>query len=207
MILNFNEWLFESRNDNIQYSDEFKIKTGEITKVVATLKGKHSEYVTKIMKELLPLRKTIAELNETQNKLSHDAIDYLDELFDESDLLCTRAIKTASYTLTLSKKSLSVEKSTVVTDWESIAKELASMSSELTEKFNELKTIYTKVEKEFTKGTSTQLKSIEKIDEGISDIYNKIKSIINKFKNSIKTWLKYYDKNLLKIQKKLNELH
>jgi hypothetical protein len=166
---------------NINYSE---VRTnGDITKVIAILKGKKSEQFTKAINDLIELQSLEELIEKKKEELKQSRVrDEVADLFGAQLTLSTRVIKTVSaYELVLSKDP----KATDTVKWSEVYKEL---SVKLTP---ELITVAEALVKKFTTTTQKPASvSIKKIDE------SQIGGIFKSFLEKIRNWGKSYDKKL-----------
>jgi hypothetical protein len=169
---------------------EKEMKKGELTKIIANLKGSSAMKVTKLGKKYNELLNNLDKLNKLKSEYIEELTLVEKEIFKEENDYVTRVLKTGKLTVTFAKQS---EKVTNVEDYESAFKALMDLYPELKEKGEELLATYTTAKVTITK---TKLSKVT-LDEGIvSDFYKGLKSLISSFVSNFKVWIKTFDRKM-----------
>lgn len=176
--------LNEVRSSDISYK-EVQAK-GEITKVIAELDKQKASAASKLAMQYDKLNKALQEAQEQRDIANKDLKEYVDELFDANDALVTRAIETASVTISVAKATQQS-----MTDYAKVLEELVKMVPDLTKKVDELKNQYTRI---IEKSPALRVK----VEEGT--LKNTVINALISFADKIFGWLDWYDNKLNKIK-------
>lgn len=208
----FKEFLAEAKRDpNIEY-EEISSK-GKLDKAIAKLKGADSGTVTKLAKKFHEAQKEIDRL-ERDKKDAHEKLNeqVLARFDAATDLVVTRVLETAEFTVTLSKQQADKEDKNVI-DYENLYTEVLKLvDKSLLPKVDELTIQFTKLVKG-SKGPKPSL-SVKKIDEAtaasnpIAAWLAKATEFAKDLLARYKTWSKEYNvqlKSLIKESKRLGE--
>jgi hypothetical protein len=195
----------EARRQDLEYKEE-KTK-GVVDKVIVALEGAESGAATKLAKRFTTLSKAIKTMEARQKELNAQLSGLVDGLFDEAtDIAVTRVVKTASFTLTLSKQEETKEKVEVnyAKLYEGIAK---LISEELQPKVDELIEANTKRWMPAQKKSMLRVKELEEgkisnfVSSSVSAVVDKLKSFAKELTTSLKTWGRTYDAKLKELQR------
>lgn len=177
-------------DENIVYSDERK--KGVIDRVIATLSGSFSGRYTRIGNKYKKIAKLLDSLTKIKNEMNGDFKELILQMFDDTDKVYTRVIKTAQLTITLSKESPKSTKEELNTE-----EYIAALEKLLTISMAELE----QIKKACTHTMQIAAKSpglrVE-IDDDINDnnIMAKLEQYISLVSRKINAELKLYDQAL-----------
>lgn len=96
-------FITEERQANVSYVEK-KAKNA-IVKVIAELSGHDASVFSQIARRFDRLKVAIEKMAEMRDKLNKDLKSRVSDLFDAEDEVLTRVVDTASFTVTLAKKS------------------------------------------------------------------------------------------------------
>lgn len=200
--LTFKEHLFltEARSPDAKYTE--KQAKGVLDRVTATLKGSDAANMTKLAKRYARLEASMAAMKEKHAELNARLKEDVADLFNAEDVVLTRVVETAQFTLTMAKEIQKTEGSKEV-DYASIIAALSALiSEELQPRVEQIIEKYTKTipPKPPIKKLSV---SKEITNEGLLDT---IKRMAASFLKSIKSWASRFDSKLLKLKQQLNNL-
>ena len=191
--------LAEARNPAITYKE--KVVKNKIDRVTAELSGSDSAVMTKLAGRYDRLEKAIKKMGEKRNELNEQLKERVTDLFDAEDVVLTRVVETASFTLTLSKLVKSAEQEPkVVVNYQKIAEELAKLiPDELQAKVDEIVKMYTEISIAADKAPALRVKS--KVDEslvaeGVLDMIKGMAAKVAKWVKSMASWAVGYDRKL-----------
>ena len=187
--------LFEARNPKVNYVP-LELK-GKVERVTAVLEGHESAKFTNLAKRYKQLDRIIKALDVQLNEKKVILKSKMDEYWDASDIVYTRALQTCSLTLSLSKKTLPGLKDDYEAAFNKLVADLNVLVPELTEKIEELKVAALKETQKKSAGQDSKLTI--KIDEGVRSFFT---SLISKFKS----WASKYDSKLDKMKVDLANL-
>lgn len=187
--------LFEARKSGLKYTEK-QVK-GAIDRVTVALSGTESANMTKLAKRYARLEVSLKAMKEKHDELNIRLKGDVQELFDAEDVVLTRVVETAQFTLTMAKE---VQKDpTQEVDYTSIIAALSALiPSELQSRVDEITAKYTKIvpPKAPIKRLSV---SKEVVKEGVlGDLTNFIKSFVK----SIHSWATRYDAKLEALKRK-----
>ena len=202
--------LFEARDEELEYTEEYNKTTKLLDKVTVQLTSFKSAEATRLGRKYLDLKKQIDELNDKFEPLKKEMKEiYADgkrivngeeiiyNFFDDSDKLATRVYKTAKSTegvinIKISKQAVIKAKKTV--DSDKLFGMLNDMSDELKLKYADMLKIIdvcTKTAEETTRASTLTVEGV------VSSITNFFKKAVAKIKSIISPeWLKSYDDKL-----------
>ena len=191
--------LTEARQPGVKYSEK-QVKN-VLDKVTATLKGTDAANMTKLAKRYARLEASMKAMKEKHDELNKRLKGDFENLFDAEDVVLTRVVETAQFTLMMTKEIQKTEPSKEV-DYNSIIAALSALiPNELQDRVEMITEKYTKLipPKPPVKKLTV---SKEVVSEGIID------SIVKRAKAFLKSmllWGHRYDKKLgsLKQQAKL----
>lgn len=198
--------LTETRREDLTYTE--KLVKNKVDKVIVELNGSKSASLTKLAKRYDRLKKAIEMFKEKEKEYNQKIKSSAEDLFNAEDIVLTRIVETASFTLNLSKRMKADDKTDV--NYEKIAEELSKLvSKELEEKVNEIYKAHTKVIEGQEKAVALRV-SAKKNKESIineSIIGDFLRSIMDFLKNLLKDtlyWAVGYDRKLAKLKKDSN---
>lgn len=135
--------LLEARQPNVKYTEK-QVKN-VLERVTATLSGSDSANMTKLAKRYARLEVSMKAMKEQHETLNAKLKGDVQGLFDAEDIIYTRVVETAQFTLTMVKEVQKTEGTTEV-DYKSIVAALTALVSEdLQGKVEEIIAQYTKV--------------------------------------------------------------
>lgn len=183
--------ILEERKPGLTYVEK-RVK-GIIDRLTVELHGSDSSVFSRLAARYERLDKAIKKMGEKKNELNEQLKTRVEELFAAEDVVLTRVIETASFTLTLSKKQKQDPKKLV--NYESIAAELVKLvPEELEAKVNEIYEAYTQIIPQEDKSPALRVKG--KLEEGVLDMLaTAIKTVKGLLKKML-TWGAKYDKKL-----------
>lgn len=157
--------IFEERKDGVPYTE--KQVSGKLDRVTARLEGSASGVLTKLAAQLHAANEQLEKLTKEKKKLTDRIGDEVSDMFDPQDIVLTRVVETASFSLMLAKEIEKVTPKSEVKDFEAIARELTKLiPAELTSKIEEITALYTSSIPETTKPGTRKL-TVGKLDEGV----------------------------------------
>lgn len=190
--------LFEARQPGVKYTEK-QVKN-VVDKVTATLKGTDAANMTKLAKRYARLEVSLKALKEKHDELNARLKGDVQGLFDAEDVVLTRVVETAQFTLTMAKEIKKAEGTTEV-DYKSIIAALTVLvPDELQSKVDMITEKYTKTipPKDPIKRLSV---SKEVISEGFWDT---LKDKASAFLKSMLSWGTKYDAKLDSLKRKAN---
>jgi hypothetical protein len=184
--------LHEDRKPGLTYK-ETQAK-GILEKVSVELSGNESGVITKLAQRYVKLDEVVKKMISLKDATNTKIKENMEAYFGAEDIVLTKIIETAQFSLTLSKMMKGEEKKNV--NYEKIANELAKLiPMELHSKVEEIIAAATSVKKENDKSPALRVKA--KIEEGILDsVVAKAKA----FLASIQNWAKSFDMKFAKIK-------
>ena len=193
--------LLEARAPGVKYTEK-QVKN-VLDKVTATLKGSDAANMTKLAKRYARLEVSMKAMKAKHEELNSRLKGDFDNLFDAEDVVLTRVVETAQFTLMMSKEIQKTEGSKEV-DYDKIIAALSALiPDELQNRVEMITEKYTKmIPAKPPVKRLTVSKELAPVQEGILD------TIVSKAKAFLKTmllWGHSYDKKLdsLKRQAKL----
>lgn len=199
--LSFKEHLLlsEARRPDLKYTQK-EVK-GKIDRVSTELSGVESANMTKLAKRYARLEVSLKALKEKHDELNTQLKGQVQELFDAEDVVLTRVVETAQFTLTMAKEIKKPD--TQEKDYEAIITALSALiSDELQPQVEKIIDKFTKVvpAKEPIKRLSV---SKEVVKEGVWD---SIVSVAKSFLRAMTAWATRYDNKLDVLKKKASNL-
>lgn len=200
----FKEFISEARRTDLTYREE-RTK-GSLTKVIAELKGSESAEATKLAKRYAQMVKAIDKLSEKKAEINASLTEKTIALFDDAaDEVCTRVVETASFTISVAKKTAAKEK--VEINYEGLFKEVSKLLDvSLQPKLDELIKAHTKTWMENPRKPSMTVKAID--ESIVTAAVNKLASwaatlddALTGLIKSFKSWGKSYDLDLAALKK------
>lgn len=199
--LTFKEHLFldEARRGDLKYTEK-QVK-GALDRVSTALAGTEAANMTKLAKRYARLEVSMKALKEKHDELNQRLKGEVSELFNAEDVVLTRVVETAQFTLTMAKEIKKAD--TTEVDYASIVTALSALISE------DLQPAVEKIIEKFTKTVPAKepakrlTVSKEIMNEGLLDT---IKRMAASFLKSIKSWAARYDTKLQKLEQQLNNL-
>ncbi|RLC08335.1 MAG: hypothetical protein DRI24_23490 [Deltaproteobacteria bacterium] len=166
-----------------------KDPNSEIDAVVAHLKGKRSEFFTKLARRFGRATRIKKMLAAEEKSLKKETLAAVDELFDATDEVYTRIIETVSLVFKISKAS---EKTVQQLDQAGYLAELEQLTGLAVNELEELKSKY--ITKKITKVLPRVLAPKEKTPESINEgAYDKIKQMASLVADKIYAFLGDWD--------------
>lgn len=195
--LTFKEHLFlmEARKKGGNYTEK-RVKD-VLERVTLTLSGSESANMTRLAKRYARLEVSIKAMKEKHDEMNAMLKNDVADLFNAEDIILTRVVETASFTLQLAKE-VKKTKGTVEVDYESIMTALIELiPNELQAKVEEITKKYTKdiPAKDPVKKLTV---SKEVVKEGIRDLAKWAAS----FLKSVTSWAMRYDSKLDRLKAK-----
>lgn len=190
--------LLEARKEGGVYTEK-QVK-GVLERVTIALEGTESANMTKVAKRYARLEVSLKAMKEKHEKLNEQLKETVQGLFDAEDVVLTRVVETAQFTLTMAKEIKKTEPTKSV-DYEKIAAELAKLiPAELQEKIDEITKQYTNLipPKDPVKKLSV---SKEVVKEGIFDSVVKLKNWAMSMLKKATSWAAGYDSKLNNLKK------
>jgi hypothetical protein len=208
--LSFKGFISEARREDLSYQEE-KTK-GVIDKVIVELNGSESATATKLARRYTALSTALEKMEAVKKELNAQLTGIAEGLFDDvEDIVRTRVVATASFTLTLGKVDTNPKAKSEV-NYEKVYKALIELIDD------ELKPKVDEIIKENTKTWTPEIRKaalrVKEIDESLSlaesfsAIKNSLKSVVEGIKkqvrqmvSSLKVWGRSYDRKLVALQK------
>lgn len=190
--------LTEGRREDLTYTD--KVVKNQIDRVTTVLSGNDSGAFTRLAARFDRLATAIERMAKKRDEIHGDLKTKVTELFNAEDVIYTRVVETAQFTMTLAKAPPpKPEDNKKVVNYEKIAEELAKLvSSDLEEQVKNIYEQYTSIS--IAKPKDPALRVVKKVDESITEgVVDKLKSIMAKgakFMKDIARWAVSYDKKL-----------
>jgi len=192
--------LLEARQPGVKYTE--KQAKGVIERVTASLTGSDSANMTKLAKRYARLEVSMKAMKEQHEALNTKLKGDVQGLFDAEDIIYTRVVETAQFTLTMVKEVQKTETTTEV-DYKSIVAALSALvSDDLQGKVEEIIAQYSKIipPKPPIKKLSV---SKEVVKEGFLDT---LKNVAMRLMKSLTSWGESYDSKLDALKKKAGTL-
>lgn len=190
--------LNEARNSDLVYKE--KVTKNKLDRVTVELQGSQSGVMTKIASRYERLEKAIKRMAEKRDELNAKLKENVESLFNAEDVVLTRVVETASFTMTLSKLIKGSEQDPkVVVRYEEIAKELQTLiPDELQEQVDAIIAKYTETSIAADKSPALRVKAKldENLTEGVVEFIQKVTTKLSSFVRSITKWAIGYDKKL-----------
>jgi len=173
---------------------------GEITKVIANLKGNYSGKFTKLGRTLNRISWLSEKLDQLTAQAKQETREHIAELFHAEDAVRTRVIDTVSFTLTMTKDptpSKTVKYAKVLEELEEhLTPDLLAIMNALVEKHSSITTKAPALIKRADKAVAE-----EGIDMDLNEgVWDGIKAFVAKFSAKIMSWTKSYDAKLDKLK-------
>lgn len=188
--------ILEIRQPGVKYTEK-QVKN-VLDKVTATLKGTDAANMTKLAKRYARLEVSMKAMKEKHEELNSRLKGDVQNLFDVEDVVLTRVVETAQFTLTMVKEVQKSEGSTEI-DYNSIIIALSALiPDELQSRIDTITEKYTKIipPKPPVKRLSV---SKEVVSEGFMDT---LKNKAAAFLKSIMSWATRYDTKLEALKRK-----
>jgi len=194
MSQTFKEFLAEARDPKRTYTE--KSVKGVVERVTAQLKGSDSGNWTKLARRYARLEASLVALKEQRDRLNLTLKDQVADVFDPADVVLTRVVETAQFTITLNKQTKKPDTTETRIDFEKIAGALAELiSDDLQPKVDEIVKQYTTVEVVPGKTNAASLKvSKEELNEAMS--FGQVTAWVKRMVKSITDWASRYDRKL-----------
>jgi len=203
--LSFKEHLFitEARDPGKKYN-EVQAK-GVVEKVILALEGTDSAAWTRVARRYARLEASLKALAEQRDVLNTKLKKEVSGLFDPSDIVMTRVVQTAQFTLTMAKEIKKKVPASEEINYEQIANALAALiPNELQPKVDEIVKMHTKVIPETEKpGVQKLSVSKEALKEGkFENFVAKVRTWVAATTNAFKKWASRYDDKLEAIERR-----
>lgn len=187
--------LYEARDTTKKYTE--KEAKGVLDRVQVTLEGMESAQMTKLAKRYARLEESMAKMKAKHAELNTVLKGKVQDNFNLEDIVLTRVVETAQFTLTMAKEIKKAPETTITVDQKAIIEELTKLVPyELQEKIEEITKLYTKTIITAAKEPVSKLSVSKEIKEGILDdiagLAQKMKAVIKDFLG----WGKSYDEKL-----------
>lgn len=193
--------LTEARAPGVKYTEK-QVKN-VLDKVTATLKGSDAANMTKLAKRYARLEASMKAMKEKHDVLNQRLKGDFENLFDAEDVVLTRVVETAQFTLMMSKEIQKTEGSKEV-DYNSIIAALSALiPDELQSRIDMITEKYTKmVPPKAPIKRLTVSKEVAPIKEGIMDT---IVKTAKRFLESMLLWGHRYDRKLASLKSQLSK--
>lgn len=196
----------EEENDDISIERVIKKKTGELEKIIISLKKSESGKMTKIVKRYVEVYDQLKELEEIQSKLSGNIIDFVHGSIKEEEKFYTKIVQTAKVALTVSKETEPKVTKQEKIDYDAVLSKISEVFPEIKKQLNELINEHTKIVESVSGGRKASISiSNIKIEEGVKDsllgIFDYCKKIFEKLKESLKRTNESIDSTLSEVQR------
>lgn len=191
--------LMEARQPGVKYTEK-QVKNS-LDRVTAALSGSSAANMTKLAKRYARLEASMAAMKEKHSELNARLKEDVAGLFDAEDVVLTRVVETAQFTLTMVKEIQKTEETKEV-DYASIVAALTVLiPAELQSKVDMITEKYTKLvpPKPPVKKLSV---SKEVVKEGLLDNLSKLKDWAARLLKSITTWATRFDSKLESLKQK-----
>jgi hypothetical protein len=184
--------LLEARKEGVKYTETQVKKV--LDKVTATLSGNESASMTKLAKRYARLEVSMKAMKEKHTELNAQLKGDVQGYFDAEDVVLTRVVETAQFTLTMAKEKPKTE-GTKEVDYEAVIAALSALVSE--ELQGRVDSIIEKYTKTVPPKAPPQKLSVSKevVKEGILDR-------AASFLKSIMSWASRFDSKLEALKKK-----
>jgi len=182
--------LTEARRPGWTYLEK-KVK-GLLDRLTVTLSGTEAANMTKIAKRYARLEASMAAMKVKRDELNARLKDEIGDMFDAEDVVLTRVVETAQFTLTLAKEIKKAD--TTEVDYASIIAALSALIDE------ELQPKVEKIIEKYTKTVPAKepVKTLKVSKEVIKEgLLTGIKGWLKSFAS----WATSYDKKLAKLKK------
>lgn len=201
MKTTFKDVISEARNPDLKYKE--KVVKNKVDRVTVELAGSDSATITKLATRFERLQTAMELMGKKRAEINDVMKGKVEALFDAEDIVLTRVVETAAFSLTLSKRVAPEEQDPkTVVDYKSIATELAALiSDDLQEQVNAIVKKYTEVSIAQEKAPALRVKA--KVTEGVMDVLKNVTDSISRFVKSITSWAKGYDNKLNGLKKRL----
>ena len=184
--------LLEARSENATYTEK-QVKN-VLDKVTATLSGNESGVMTKLAKRYARLEASMKAMKIKHEELNARLKGDVQGYFDAEDVVLTRVVETAQFTLTMAKE---IKKTTPTTsvDYAAIAEALAELiPDELQSKIDEITAKYT--------STIPPKDPVSKLSVSKEIVKEGILERAAAFFKSILSWASRFDNKLDKLKRK-----
>jgi hypothetical protein len=198
MKLSFKEHLaiFEARQPGMTYTEK-QVK-GILDRVTVTLKGNDSASMTKLAKRYARLEVSMKAMKEKHEELNTRLKTEVQDLFEAEEVIVTRVVETAQFTLTMAKEIQKTEGSKEV-DYASIIAALSALiPTELQSRVDEITEKYTRLIP--PKAPLKRLSVSKEVPEGM--VVEGLFGFIKGFVKSIMSWATRFDAKLENLKRK-----
>lgn len=198
------EVLAEARRGDLKYK-ELKVK-GVVDAVIAELEGSEAGNATKLARKYFNLDKALKVMTKRKEEYNKQLTGMVAGVFDEAeDVLYTRIVKTAQFTIQVAKQEKAQEKGEV--DYEALYGELLKMiPQDLMPKVDELLEAHTRRWTPDPRKPSLRVKELEEgildaAKAGLMSMVAKVKAYGKKLLGEFKLWGRSYDAKLNELKK------
>jgi hypothetical protein len=189
--------LFEARKPGLAYTEK-QVK-GTLDRVTVALKGTDSANMTKLAKRYARLEVSMKAMKEKHEELNTRLKSEVQDLFEAEEVVVTRVVETAQFTLTMAKEIQKTEGSKEV-DYNSIIAALSALiPSELQSRVDEITEKYTRLIP--PKAPIKKLSVSKEVPESIN-LVEGIFDFIKNFVKSITNWATRFDAKLENLKRK-----
>jgi len=194
--------LDESRQQGVTYTE--KKAKGMIDKVTATLSGTQSASMTKLAKRYARLEASLKAMKEKHDELNTRLKNEVQDLFEAEDVIYTRVVETAQFTLTMAKEIQKEPEQKTEIDYEKIIAALSMLiPDELQSKVDQVVAKYTTVLEVPAKPPVKRLSVSKEVGAPpvVEGLLDNLKKKFASFVESIRSWGERYDKKLDRLKK------
>lgn len=200
----FNSFVSEDDFKADDFEKTYSKTKGEITKVVARLRGNESRSFTQAARHYERIQRHEEKLKAMRDKLNSEMKDRMAEIFTAEEAVLTRVMETASLTMTLSaqKPSSKVNHEKVLEDLLALAPELESKVAELVEKHTKVTTPAARLGKPKTKLVKDSVEPEHINEASLGEFWEKVKAFGKKVLANTMSWARSYDAKLDSIKQR-----
>jgi hypothetical protein len=167
-----------------------------ITKVIAVLSHQKGSAATKLIDSYETIQSEKKKLDEQLDSMKADMLDYVQNMFDETDRAYTNILETASMTITMSKES---ERNTV--KWEKFLEKLKVLLPEMVKTFDDMVAEVTTTTK-VASSLKAKFKGDDDMNESVlSTIKDKLKTLLNSFLDKFKRKNDKFESDIKELKK------
>lgn len=191
--LTFKEHLFlyEARQAGVKYTEK-QVK-GALDRVTATLAGSDAANMTKLAKRYARLEASMAAMKEKHAELNTRLKDEVADLFEAEEVVLTRVVETAQFTLTMAKEIKKDDTQEI--DYASIVTALSALISD------DLQPAVDRIVQKFTKVVPAK-PAIKRLSVSKEVVKEGILDTIASFLKSMVSWAARYDSKLDRLKEK-----
>jgi hypothetical protein len=197
-----NEILAEARQKGVTYTE--KKAKGVIDKVIATLSGTQSASLTKLAKRYARLEASLKAMKDKHDELNTKLKNEVQDLFEAEEVVYTRVVETAQFTLTMAKEIQKEPEKTTKVDYEKIIAALTVLiPDELQSKVDTIVEKYTTITEVPAKPPAKKLSVSKEVGAAppvVEGLLDNLKKKFASFVQSIRSWGDRYDKKLSRLK-------